>query len=419
MTTSFPFLNTPYGGYLHRDVPSEDAELTHVGPGTPCGEYFRRFWQPVAVSEDLKGLPVRTRILGEDLVVFRDRSGQVGLLELHCSHRGTSLEFGQIEERGIRCCYHAWLYDVDGKLLETPGEPPESTLKDRLYHGAYPTREYGGLVFAYMGPPEKRPAFPIFDVYDLPEYHSLAGVPYVWPCNWLQRRDNVLDPVHLHFLHTLPGNTTFSEDFAQLPELDFMETPLGMVYVDTRRVGDWVWVRVTDYISPNIHQGPSHQGNVEERGLNRPTMTRWVVPVDDTQTAHFTLWRAREGEELSREVSFGQTADRTYEERQQVPGDYDVMVSQRPITIHALEHLATTDRGVIMSRNMVREGIQAVRNGGDPKGVAYKDGGVIPTYSHERSLRVPPATTPKEDRLLLRRTGRKVTEDRIVELSQR
>ena len=172
MTTSVPFLNIPHGGYLHRDVPAEDGEITHVGPGTPAGEWFRRFWQPVFVSDGLKDLPTAIRILGEDLVLFRDGSGQIGLLELHCSHRGTSLEFGQIEERGIRCCYHAWLYDVNRRILETPGEPPESILKDRLHHGAYPTHEYGGLVFAYMGPREKQPVFPIFDTYDVPGYHS-------------------------------------------------------------------------------------------------------------------------------------------------------------------------------------------------------------------------------------------------------
>ena len=193
-----------------------------MGPGTPAGEWFRRFWHPVAVAEDLKDLPVAIRILGEDLVLFRDRSGQVGLLELHCSHRGTSLEFGQIEERGIRCCYHAWLYDVDGRLLETPGELAESTLKDRLYHGAYSTLEYKGLVFAYMGPPDKRPKFPIFDVFDLSGHQQSLAKPHVRPCNWLQAQENIMDPAHIPFLHTIPGNTGFTADVAQVGELDFM-----------------------------------------------------------------------------------------------------------------------------------------------------------------------------------------------------
>ena len=114
MITRAPFLKTRYGGYLHRDVPDEDTELTHVGPHTPCGEYLRRFWQPICFSDELRDLPHRIKILGEELVVFRDRSGAVGLLEMHCPHRGASLEYGQIDTKGIRCCYHGWLFAADG-----------------------------------------------------------------------------------------------------------------------------------------------------------------------------------------------------------------------------------------------------------------------------------------------------------------
>jgi len=160
MVTRAPFLKTRYGGYYHREVPEEDAELTHVRPGTPCGEYMRRFWQPVCFSDELRDLPLRVKILGEELVVFRDQSGTVGLLELHCPHRGTSLEFGLIDAKGIRCCYHGWLFAADGTILETPGEPAISTLKDRLYHGAYPTHEHQGVVFAYMGAPRPAAAIP-------------------------------------------------------------------------------------------------------------------------------------------------------------------------------------------------------------------------------------------------------------------
>ena len=156
-------LRTKYGAYHHRRVPAEDGELTRVGPDTPCGEYLRRFWQPVCYSDDLRDLPIKLMILGEELVVFRDRRDAVGLLELHCPHRGTSLEYGLVGERGIRCCYHGWLFDVDGTILETPGEPASSTLKDRLCHGAYPTREAHGIVFAYMGPPDRIPPFPSYD----------------------------------------------------------------------------------------------------------------------------------------------------------------------------------------------------------------------------------------------------------------
>src|SRR5215468_11303850 len=214
--TNTPFLTSRYGAYYHRDVPKEDTELTHVGPGTPCGEYLRRFWQPICFSDDLRDLPLRVTILGEELVAFRDFRGTVGLLELHCPHRGTSLEFGLISNRGIRCCYHGWLFDVDGTILETPGEPANSTLKDRLCHGAYPIHEYNGIVFAYMGPPDKQPEFPLLDTFELPGYKLMARAPTLWECNWLQVKENSMDPAHLAFLHTLPGSEGFTGDFKEL-----------------------------------------------------------------------------------------------------------------------------------------------------------------------------------------------------------
>src|ERR1700732_2662736 len=256
MAERAPFLSTAYGAYHHRERPADDEELTRVGPGTPCGEYLRRFWQPVILAGELGELPRRLRILGEDLVAFRDKSGAIGLLELYCPHRGTSLEFGLISEKGIRCCYHGGRFDVDGRILETPGEPADSTLKDRLCHGAYPVHEHAGLVFAYMGPPEKRPAFPVLDTYDLPGYRLSARTPTVWECNWLQVKANSMDPAHLAFLHTLPGSEGFTDDFKELGEWDWMETPGGMGYIETRRQGDRVWVRLADFILPNIHQFP-------------------------------------------------------------------------------------------------------------------------------------------------------------------
>src|SRR5262245_55480533 len=196
MASRAEFLTMPYGGYHHREIPKEDEELTHVGPGTPCGEYLRRFWQPIVFSHELEELPVRLQIMGEDLIAFRDHSGRVGVLELHCSHRGSSLEFGQISERGIRCCYHGWLYDVDGKFWENTGEPEDSTLKERLYHGAYPSHLYKGLVVVYIGPPDKKPEFPVYDTYDMPGYRPWVGLRHMLPCNWLQIKENCMDPAH-------------------------------------------------------------------------------------------------------------------------------------------------------------------------------------------------------------------------------
>jgi nitrite reductase/ring-hydroxylating ferredoxin subunit len=418
MADRAPFLTTPYSAYHHREWPAADQELTRVGPGTPCGEYLRRFWQPVVLAEELSELPRRLRILGEDLVAFRDKSGAVGLLELYCPHRGTSLEFGLVAEKGIRCCYHGWRIDVDGRILETPGEPADSTLKDRLCHGAYPVHEYCGLVFAYMGPPESRPEFPILDTYDLPGYRMAARQGTVWPCNWLQVKENSMDPAHLAFLHTLPGSQGFTDDLGALGEWDWMETPVGMVYIDTRRQGDRVWVRVADFILPNIHQFPPNADPMALRDtINRPAATTWAVPLDDTHTMQIGFRRVPEGRELRRDAGFGQDGERSYEDRQRVPGDYDAQMSiHGGIARHGLEHLAATDRGVIMMRNMIRRAIRAVQTGEDPSRDGRVNGKPIATFSHDRVVPgIPPAPTPSEDSRLLREIGRKVVTDAMRE----
>jgi phenylpropionate dioxygenase-like ring-hydroxylating dioxygenase large terminal subunit len=416
MSERVPFLNTAYAAYYHRARPLADEELAQVGPGTPCGEYLRRFWQPVILSEELQDLPRRLRILGEDLVAFRDRSGQVGLLELHCPHRGTSLEFGLISEKGIRCCYHGWLFDVDGTILETPGEPSDSTLKDRLFHGAYPVREYQGLVFAYMGPPDKQPEFPILDTFDLPGYRMVARAPTLWECNWLQVKENSMDPAHLAFLHVLPGSQGFTEDLGELGEWDWMETPTGMVYIDTRRQGDRVWVRVADFIPPNIHQFPPNADPMAKRTtISWPAATTWAVPLDDTHTMQIGFHRAPEGREARRGPGFGQDDSRSYEERQRIPGDYDAQVSiHGGVSRHGLEHLAATDRGVTMLRGMIRSGIRAVQNGGDPARFSTQNGNAIATFAHDRVVMgVQPATTLDEDRRLLREVARNVVAEMV------
>jgi nitrite reductase/ring-hydroxylating ferredoxin subunit len=294
MATRAPFLTQPYGAYYHRDIPHEDEELTHVGPGTPCGEYLRRFWQPVALSTRVQEIPLRVRLLGEDLVVFRDQSGQVGCLELHCPHRGTSLEFGLIAEKGIRCCYHGWLMDVNGRILDTPGEPADSTLKDRLWHGAYPTHEYQGMIFAYMGPPDKKPAFPILDTYNQPGCRMVPLIQHFYPCNWLQIQENVMDPAHLEFLHTITGSH-FPEELRMHSVLDWMESPSGMICIATRRVDANIWVRINEYIPPNIRQFPAGGPSARQVHVYRARHTHFTVPVDDTTTMFMGFVRLGRG----------------------------------------------------------------------------------------------------------------------------
>ena len=430
MATKASFLSTTYGAYHHSDVPREDEELTHVGPSTPCGEYLRRFWHPVALSSDLKDLPVPIRILGEDLVVFRDGTGRLGLLELHCTHRGTSLEFGIICETGIRCCYHGWRYDVDGRILETPDEPPDSTLKDRLCQGAYPVHEFGGTIFAYMGPPDKVPPFPLYDRFATPGYYAVPGKTRFTPCNWLQMQDNAVDPIHVKWLHTLSSGAQFKNrpGNAEMGETDFMETNTGFVSVRSKRVGENIWVSMVDIMAPNVRHIPSswETGEGDEHVL-RSAGARWNVPVDDTSSIGFSLSYIREGEE----GKLGNVADegrvdqpyagadqrRPYEDQQRHPNDFEAQVSQRPIAVHALEHLATIDQGVIMFRNLVRQGIKAVQNGENPKYLHLKEGGLVPTISGHTVMRIPPAATPEEDIQLLRDTGRRLAEQYIKDPS--
>jgi phenylpropionate dioxygenase-like ring-hydroxylating dioxygenase large terminal subunit len=418
MVTRAPFLKTRFGAYYHRDVPEEDAELTHIGPGTPCGEYMRRFWQPICFSDELRDLPHRVKILGEDLVVFRDQNGAVGLLELHCPHRGTSLEFGLIDAKGLRCCYHGWLFAPDGTILETPGEPAESSLKDRLFQGAYPTHEYNGIVFAYMGPPDRQPPFPLYDSFSRPGYRLIPGRKYFYPCNWLQILENAMDPAHTAFLHTIVSGAVFTNEFGVLPELDFIETPVGIIYVATRRVEENVWARMVENVLPNLQQvAPIWEDGRREHPFSGPMMSRWIVPQDDTNTMFIEFRHVSETEGLTpawwadREIMLpGQLAADTYEEGQRRPGDYEAQVSQRPIAVHGLEHLGATDRGVSMFRNQIRRGIRAVKAGDEPQGLSRDAGAVIPTYCNDTIVHIPPAETPIADRQLMRQTGRRLAE---------
>ena len=422
MATRAPFLSTRYGGYYHREIPQEDAELTRIGPGTPCGEYLRRFWQPVTFSDDLKDLPVALKILGEELVAFRDFSGRIGVVEAHCPHRGTSLEFGLVSEKGIRCCYHGWLFDVDGTILETPGEPEDSTLKDRLCHGAYPTHEYNGTVFAYMGPPDQMPPFPLFDSYEREGYRMIPGKKYDYPCNWLQILENAMDPVHTSFLHTIVSGSQFTEEFGVIPELDFIETPVGMIYIATRRMGDNVWVRMVENIMPNLQQvAPIWETGQDPHEFDGPMMSRWIVPQDDTHTMllefrHISVtdestpaWWADREQMLPAQLPITENL----EDQQRQPTDYEAQVSQRPIAIHGMEHLGATDRGITMFRKLVKDGIQAVQEGRDPD-VLSRDEKPQSTYCNDTVVYSPAVGSAEEDIKSMREIGRKLAEDYIT-----
>jgi nitrite reductase/ring-hydroxylating ferredoxin subunit len=389
-----------FGGYYQpKERPVEDL-TARVGPGTPCGEYMRRFWHPVLLSSQLGTRPHAIRLLGEDLVIYRDRSGDIGLLHRHCAHRGASLEFGIIAEHGIRCCYHGWMFANDGTVLETPGEPPTSPHRQRVCQGAYPTVEYEQVIFAYLGPPHLQPPFPMFDAMVMPDNRM---VPYIIdsPCNWQQVSENSMDPFHVPFLHTRVAGPQFSEIFAELPLIEYHETPYGFFYTNARRVGDYIWVRMHDHMVPNFSQNGAIFENVGRvRYFGRPGLTRWVVPVDDTNTA-VIAWRhfndRDDPDHLGRPDDvgvgktdfYGQSGGRQYEERQDKPGDYEAWCSLGSITSHAREHLATTDRGIGLLRRRLKREIENLQKGMEPVAPTPNETGAIPTVGGDTILHIP------------------------------
>jgi len=413
----------PYSAYYLREVPAEDADLTHTGPGTPMGEYLRLFWQPVCLSEELTELPKAITIMGEKLVAFRDRGGRVGVLQRHCPHRGASLEFGIVQKSGIRCSYHGWLFDVDGRVLETPCEPPGSPRKDTVVQGAYPAFERDGLVFAYMGPPEKKPDFPEYDSYTLPEGTRLVAFSNIYPCNWLQVCENIMDHMHTSMLHN--NMTVESVDaataagtslagFGDLPTIhwDSTRNGNGMVFVAARRLPeDKVWIRISEMVLPNYVQIGSLAPSASKYRHSTTSLTRWHVPVDDRNMIIFG-WRhfnaEIDPENLSRpqdcgidKIDFlvGQTGNRTYEEGQRAPGDWEVICSQRPIAVHALEHPGTSDAGVIRYRRLLREAI-AGKTGRDTS-FHPEVGDSIHQYAQDTVLRIPQKPGTDDKALLL------------------
>ena len=417
-------IKAPYSGYCLGKLPSEDAEITHVGPGTPCGEYMRRFWQPVCLFKELGQYPLAIRIMGEDLVAFRDKSGRVGVLHRHCTHRGASLEYGLISKHGIRCCYHGWQFDVDGTILDTPGELSGSRIHLSLKQGAYPAHEHWGLVFAYMGPPEEKPDFPGFEDYGTPEE---GIIPYsTWhPCNWLQCHDNFMDPVHAVFLHSRMTGDQLTPAWGKMPVVEWYETGggNGIIYVATRRMDDQhVWNRINHVILPNYCEvGTAFEEGDKQKYFQRNTWNRWLVPVDDTHSWTFGWRHFRPGvddgkgdpEACGRDsIDIGahqHHGGRTYEERQRAPGDWDAQTGQRPIAIHALEHPGWTDTGVMMWRRLLRRGIRGETPAATPEGIYGPPERKVGSLAHDCIFKMP-LRHGVDDNEAMRDMGRRVTD---------
>lgn len=353
----------------------ENRLLTEVGPGTPCGELLRRYWQPVCYAEDLASRPtLRVKMLEEDLVVYRDAEGNYGLLAEHCSHRGTSLAYGFVQENcTLRCPYHGWKYDSTGKIVEQPFESKGSVLKERIRHTAYPVEELSGIVFGYMGP-DPAPLLPRWDVLVRQDGELVMKRSPVLDCNWLQAQENSADTVHTYFLHS-----------EMLKSLGIYDHP-GLKMYSRRFVGYgfrlFEWGLLKSFVTESNGIRKAEIGNP----LIFPNMLRvrdgavnegmhWRVPIDREHTRIFWAdFRPSKDAESAPRSRFPRMVptnrkfeeDGTYVMDDFFPQDWMAWETQGPIFDRGNERLGSSDRGIVMYRRMLRRNIEAVRKGDEP-----------------------------------------------------
>ncbi len=355
----------------------QNEMLTQVGPGTPAGELLRRYWHPIAVAAELTAeQPTKfVRILGEDLVLFKDTSGNVGLLQDHCAHRGASMLYGRVEERGIACAYHGWLYDTQGNCLECPAEPAGSRFHLTVKMRAYPVRTLAGLYWAYLGP-LPAPELPRFDVLVRKNAHRKITVYPNLDCNWFAAAENAVDSTHLQILHQ---DTPFS---TRRP----VNTTRG--YIDDIESSEYY---LTEY---GIMKKRTYKdGTIDEHPMIFPTHLRtrgsiWLrTPMDDTHTYQWVVSfkPTEDGREIEGEVPPVEYLDplkdpadaihpvaryNLYARYGQILSQDIVMwETQGPVSDRPNERLATSDKGIQMLRDLMFEQIAKVEQGEDPIGV--------------------------------------------------
>ena len=358
-------------------TPEENRALTSVGPGTPGGELLRRYWQPIAAAAALteEKPKKKVRVLGEDLVLYRDRNSGYGLVGEHCSHRGTSLYYGFIEDDGIRCPYHGWKYDACGNCLEQPFENPESGFKEKIRHPAYPVEKLGGMLFAYLGPPEKKPLLPKWDLLVRQDGIKRIDICEVLRCNWLQAMENSVDPTHTYYLHSHTLKLKGSKDYVpfhyqQLSKVEFeLVVEPNWAGIQKRRIFAEGEAAEAPHplIFPNILFVPVRAGYA----------LHFRMPIDDgnTQVFQYRFSPAKDGRPVEQPedppVEFIATKDQNGEFHLDHFASQDHMAweTQGQIAPRDREHLGESDRGIIMLRKLLAEQIAAVQEGEDPVGV--------------------------------------------------
>jgi phthalate 4,5-dioxygenase oxygenase subunit len=383
----------------------EDNErVTRVGPGTAMGQVMRSYWMPVMLSEELPrpdGDPLRVRLLGEDLVAFRDSNGRVGLLAHNCPHRGASLFFGRNEESGLRCVYHGWKFDVDGTCVDMPNEPAESDFKHKVHATAYQTTEMGGTVWAWMGEPGAAPRLPDMEWMRGPSFISKT----LQDCNWLQALEGGIDTSHSSFLHRrldTAGGSLGSQSYrarSTAPKLEVLTTEYGFRYAGVRHLpGDGKdYVRVYQFVMP-FSQMRAYEGYLPNCPVVQGHM--WV-PIDDEQCWVYNWMYRRSGEPLlpeeieTEERETGRSKadlipgthrlkqnrsndyliDRQAQRTQSYTGikgvntqDVAVQESMGPIYDRTREHLGTADLAIITARRLLLEACDDVAQGRAPRG---------------------------------------------------
>lgn len=355
----------------------ENELLTRVGPGTPAGELLRRYWHVVAAAAELsdKNPKKKVIILGENLVLFRDRKGSYGLVAEKCSHRGVSLYYGFVEEDGIRCAYHGWKYDACGRCIDQPFENPEAGFKEKIQHTAYPVVKCAGLLFAYMGPPEKKPMLPKWDLLVRQDGTRKIDVCEILRCNWLQAMENSVDPTHTYYLHShtlkLKGNPDHVPfHYRAVSKIDF-DLVVGPTWAGIQKqrtfAGEDVPVESPHpLIFPNILFVPVRAGYA----------MHFRTPIDDhnTQVFQFRFSPNKDAKSVTQPedtpIEFVRTKNDDGEFHMENFSSQDHMAweTQGAIANRSAEHLGEGDRGIIMYRKLLREQILAVQEGKEPVG---------------------------------------------------
>jgi len=355
---------------------AQDNEyLCRVGPGTPMGAYLRCFWHPVAAVAELEKWPVKkVRILGETLALFRGDDGTLGLVADRCPHRGASLSCAMTDGGLIRCAYHAWAFDRSGQCVDTPAEPPESKLKNRIKIASYEVQELGGLIWAYLGR-SPAPLLPRFEHVVREDLVKRVGFTEI-PCNWLQISENNVDPLHLEYLH--------------MRYINWVRARRGEPPLPVRKHAR-IEFEIFEYgiLKKRLWEGDSEDSQEWQVGhplffpgnhffrFDTADMVQYQfrVPADDEQTNVY-WYEARElnsGEVPTKEIPIVDNPWRTPEGEYMLDTingqDMMVMVTQGTITDHTLENLGESDRGVALYRKTLLEEIERVERGEDPMGV--------------------------------------------------